>query len=920
MRPGWNVRTSFWNSTFGEIVNLRNSIIWCGVVALQGVFGQSISLPGTIAIQNSKYVSGTRQFVSGASIRAPFAKAVSSDVNGAFRMEFVGVENGNAVRFTVAKPGLVVVNSKEMDHVVLGRIPELLIVMADPDELAQMQARYYDVAQASVQRSFQRGLSALRDTTLLLTQRLARFNAEAQDSVSTLHAAMEQLELQRERAMEQIGAMAHELALVDLDLASDRYRRAHEAMLRGDMDDVLVLLDPTELDADMALAVDQRATGTELMERAGVAIRQVVDGYQLKAQVLGTRFDHRGMLLAHQEILHIVREQSDLFDAQDEAEALLHVAVDLNSGGDRNGAIALVHEALQLTRSVPSVPRRMLASLHLELATILLDASRYAAGIAHADSALFVLAEDASNEPELVVQVHMTKGALLNKIGGAEQALTEFRSALLLTGTDPNGGRRSQVETSMGHSLMLTGAYDSAFVHVERGLRLAEASLSPDDPRLANAYEMFNGILSSQGKFKEALDAARQALTIRLRTMDPMHPMIKHTHGIIGKELQAMGDVDGAIAEFTYCLKEDPAAPGEVTTDRAESHLMMGELLGQARRFPEAGTHMRGAVEMAVQLYGPGHQNTASGYNTIGVNFWRMGMRDSALVYYRRALGIWRSSIGEENHAVGLLYGNMATALSQGGSYDEAMAMDRRALAILVPIVGNQHPDVANVYQSMGMINTRTDVLDSAVHYLDLAYTAYAATFGAGNLQAVVTRQSAALYRARAGRGAEAVRMAEEGIATMRAGPDAESALMVDWYIRFAQILAANKEYERAISVHHEALELIERIPAAKGRLGFGHAALAKTLYDSGAYEPASKEIELAIATAPASYMYWYAHLIAMQFNERTKALDHGASCLRLRASELSPFVKQGEEARAAVGMLARELDRKDLLQEFGLE
>ena len=900
--------------------NMRHCTLVLLVLAGLGARAQSIPLSGTIAIQNSRYTTGTRQFVNGASVRAPFAKATSSDATGQFRMEFNGVENGTILRFDIAKSGLEVVNTKEIERVVLGRTSALDVVMADPMELADMQAKYYAVAQASVQRSFQRGMVSLRDTTVQLAQRLARFNADMQDSVATLSDALKELAQQRDHAMEQAGTLARDLALVDLDLASDRYRSAHEAMLRGDMDSALVLLDPAELDADMARAVDQRAKGSDMVERSDLAIRQVVGGYGLKAQVLNTRFDNRGALASHQEILRIVRDQDDLFDALDEADALLAVALDLNSGGHRIDAIATMNDALRVARTVRSVAPSVMAGLHLELATILLEASRFTEGVTHADSASVLLSTDDLPAPEQVYQVHMTTASLLNKLGETERAVEHAEQALVVATSMKDARRCARVETVIGHSLLLMDAYDSAYVHAERGLRLGEQLMSPDDPQLAVAYEMVSGILNLQGRYTEALQAERQALAIRSRTMDPTHPLVKHTHAVIGMELKGAGDIESALAEYMICLQEDPAAMGEVTTDLADSHNMVGDLLGELGRFSEAETHLRASVVMEEQLYGVGHQNTGGGYNTLGVNFWRMGMRDSAMVNYRRALEVWKGSIGEENYAVGLLYGNMATVLSQGGDYEQAMAMDRRSLAIIVPLLGKGHPDVANVHQSMGVINTRIDRPDSAVHYLDLAYTTFAATFGASSAQSVITRQSAALYRARAGRGAEALAMAEEGIAAMRKGPDAESLLMVDWHIRLAQILALNKDFKRAIEVHHEVLAMVQRIPAANGRFAFAHATLGKTLYDKGDFDLAATEIDLAIKSAPASYIHWYAHLVALALNDRAKALEDAAASLRLQAKEPSPFVKQREGAFAAVALLARELDRQDLLQEFDLE
>ena len=44
------------------------------------------------------------------------------------------------VRLTVSKPGMEVVNTKEIEQVIIGRIPRMNVVMADPDKRVRDRA------------------------------------------------------------------------------------------------------------------------------------------------------------------------------------------------------------------------------------------------------------------------------------------------------------------------------------------------------------------------------------------------------------------------------------------------------------------------------------------------------------------------------------------------------------------------------------------------------------------------------------------------------------------------------------------------------------------------------------------------------------------------------------------------------------
>ncbi len=152
---------------------------WSTATLLHGftiVVGQSISLPGSVIIQNSEYETGHRQYVSDASIRAPFAKAVTSDKDGQFSLVFTGVENGTPVRLNVEKPGLEVVNSDEVESVILGRVPQLHVVMANAEKLAEAQMKYYNIATESIILNFGKKMDALRSERMTVADRLASVN------------------------------------------------------------------------------------------------------------------------------------------------------------------------------------------------------------------------------------------------------------------------------------------------------------------------------------------------------------------------------------------------------------------------------------------------------------------------------------------------------------------------------------------------------------------------------------------------------------------------------------------------------------------------------------------------------------------------------------------------------------------------
>ena len=139
---------------------------------------QQIQLRGTVAVHNSKYVTGEVIYVQDAYLSAPFTVPATSDVEGNFVLEFVGLASGTALKIEAEKAGLEVVNTRELEEVVLGRKFPLRIYVAEKGKLAQAQTELYKISKQA--------LFARRDA---LIARLRADTEESQAAMAELQAA-----------------------------------------------------------------------------------------------------------------------------------------------------------------------------------------------------------------------------------------------------------------------------------------------------------------------------------------------------------------------------------------------------------------------------------------------------------------------------------------------------------------------------------------------------------------------------------------------------------------------------------------------------------------------------------------------------------------------------------------------------------
>ena len=93
-------------------------------------------------------------------------------------LEFVGLASGTALKIEAEKAGLEVVNTRELEEVVIGRKFPLRIYVAEKGKLAQAQTELYQISKEA--------LFARRDA---LIARLRGEKAQSEAAVAELQAA-----------------------------------------------------------------------------------------------------------------------------------------------------------------------------------------------------------------------------------------------------------------------------------------------------------------------------------------------------------------------------------------------------------------------------------------------------------------------------------------------------------------------------------------------------------------------------------------------------------------------------------------------------------------------------------------------------------------------------------------------------------
>ncbi len=409
-------------------------------------------------------------------------------------------------------------------------------------------------------------------------------------------------------------------------------------------------------------------------------------------------------------------------------------------------------------------------------------------------------------------------GAVLEKQGKLPEALTRYRSALVI-GEQVWGSEHLNITGSLnnvGGLLKAQGQLAEALAYHRRALAITQRALGPEHPRIASSLLKIGNVLRSQGQPEQALHHYRRALAIRERALGPQHPQVAATLANIGNALRSQGQPDEALSHHRRALTIFERSLGPQHPNIAALSTNIGNVLKAQGQLVEALHYHRRALAIFERALGPRHPHVASLSTNIGNVLERQGKLSEALFHHRRALEIYEQSVGPRHRHVATALGNVGVVLEKQGHASEALSYHRRALAIYEEALGPEHPDVAWALTHIGHALLAEHQLTEARAQYRRALAIVEQTLGSEH-PGVVDPLLGLTKVALAQRDSAAKEHAERAVSILSSGETSPDRLA---WARFA--LARVLGGERA--QHLRARELAEQARDTYESLGPGHS------------------------------------------------------------------------------------------------
>ncbi|MBL7938215.1 MAG: tetratricopeptide repeat protein [Flavobacteriales bacterium] len=682
---------------------------------------QTIPVNGVLTVHNSAYRTGKSIHVRDAAVRALQAKPVTSDAEGRFVLEVVGLGLGTGVQLSVEHDKWVLLDPDQVKNVVLGAAEPLVIRMADPKELAAERIKYHGIAEASIEARYKERMARLRDSTVALQMRLDEMREEFGGDSVDLADAITKLVDERQQALDGVDEITERFVKVDLDGASERFRRAFEEFAAGRMGHALRLLDQIELEREHATAVEQLAQGEALVAKANASIVDLRQCYALKADLLEAALRPKEAHTVRLGELALVEKEQEVFPPGELARALVRIAVLENEL--HLHAIArqhLEHALADHWMRAPAARSDLLAALR--------GLGKWHFEVGQLDSVLAVQHRivpiaakmDPPDRKELTGVCIMT-GRILRMRGEYGSALQQFDSAMHFL---PDHGEDRDI-------LLATITDDLAAVcngqkRLPEAVRLFRHSIAlhlarkhPDLPAVALAQAQLSGCYFELEKPDSALFFARAGLMTLRRAYGADHPAVYYAEASTGMALKAVGESDSALKYMDHCIDGmvrwypdgHPYLPTYLHNRAA--------ILSELGRSEEAIASLRQVLGLECGPSKKERIQRAWVRSSVGSLFIQLNAPDSARLYLDDSLDSIRSIHGTNRHQDAIApVGNLAAVLLDLDELDTAITYLRLAIELKFMVYGPQYPHLlpgtillAEGYRKLGLA-------DSSGHYL----------------------------------------------------------------------------------------------------------------------------------------------------------------------------------------------------------
>lgn len=248
------------------------------------------------------------------------------------------------------------------------------------------------------------------------------------------------------------------------------------------------------------------------------------------------------------------------------------------------------------------------------------------------------------------------------------------------------------------------GDYASALAQAQKLEVIVKERYGPGHPNYAVSLNGIAIVYERLGKYAEAENLYKRALTIKEKAVGADHPDMAPSLNNLANVYLRQGKYAEAEALYKRTAAINEKTLGANHPDVATTLNNLATVYKDQARYAEAANLHKRVLAIREKALGSDHPNVAGSLQNLASVYNAQGKFADAERDYKRALAIQEKVFGENHPDVALILHNLADNYDDQGRYSEAETLLERALAIREKILGPNHTDVADTLQTLAAV------------------------------------------------------------------------------------------------------------------------------------------------------------------------------------------------------------------------
>ncbi len=242
------------------------------------------------------------------------------------------------------------------------------------------------------------------------------------------------------------------------------------------------------------------------------------------------------------------------------------------------------------------------------------------------------------------------------------------------------------------------GKYKEAVEAANEAVEMVEYMKKIDKELLGECYHQMGVGLCRKGDYQNALKYIRSSLKIRKSLLGEEHPDVADSYNTLGGIYFYIQNYEEALKYFEQALDIRISCLGEAHPSVAGSYNNIANVYALQKDYKMALWYQEKNLNIKLSLFGEFHPKVAGSYNNIGVIYSLKGEYEKAMQYYKKALMGWKNCFGEKHPLVAECYANIGSALYENRKYKEASQYFKVSLKIWEDLPDKDLPKIGEIY------------------------------------------------------------------------------------------------------------------------------------------------------------------------------------------------------------------------------